>query len=620
MPSGDPLLIARDIEKTFAGHAVLQGCSLTVRHGERVGIVGANGSGKTTLMSILSRDMDPERGSVTLQGRVGCLTQQPHLVGPTVADAMRHATAWHRQLEAELQDAHERGALDDAASIQAKLDWVGWSIDHKVASVLTRLGCAPVDAQVSRLSGGEARRVSLATVLLKQPDLLLLDEPTNHLDIDAIEWLQATLSGYRGGVAVVTHDRVLLESICTHIVEVEGGRCHPTEGSYADHLIQRTARKARESADRARSNAVLRREAAWAARSPSARSTKQKARLARLEDLQAKAVADAPTLQPFAFTTGVPNGVSLVEAHGLRKAFDDRMLFADVRLTVRPGDRIAILGENGAGKSTLLGILAGTIRPDKGEVLKGQKARIALMNQARTGLDPEDTCFEAVANGNDHVVVRGKAVHVVSFLESFGFDRNHADLKTAALSGGQRARLLLARLMLKGANVLLLDEPTNDLDLSTLRILEEALLGFDGAVVFVAHDRAFVDRVGTRVLAIEDGHCRGYADRQQFLAERSRREAAQVRPQKTRDKARPRAPRTGLTFTERHELEQLPAHIERLETDKVAVEERLGDPETYRNDDVDVSALTRDLERVSREIDDLYRRWEALEAKRALQP
>jgi ATP-binding cassette subfamily F protein uup len=616
------LLLAEDVDKAFADRVVLRGATFSVDQGEHVGLVGVNGSGKSTLLGIVAGTLQADRGRLVRPERIARLVQDPVLEGHTVDEVMRRSVAWHAALLERYDRATHSDDLGAAAAAQAELDARGWQIDHRIDSVLDKLGAPPREAATERLSGGERRRVALASVLLQDPDLLLLDEPTNHLDAEATEWLQGWLVAFRGAVLLVTHDRYLLEAVADRIVEVDRGETVSYDGSYTDYLVERAERQAQLAERRERLLAVVAREAAWAARSPSARTTKQKARLQRLDVLRDQVPELRDPSLTFSFATGVPRGVTLVELHGVRKAYGPRVLFSSVDEVVRPGDRLGILGPNGSGKSTLLRILTGELAQDAGQVLRGPKTKLGVLDQDRSGLDPDDTVFEAAGGGNDHIDVGGQSVHVASFLGRFAFRRESFDQRVSACSGGERARLLLAKLMLRGATLLILDEPTNDLDLMTLAVLEEALLGFDGGLVVVSHDRAFVDRVCTRVLAFEgDGRVQSYASRQQWMESRARAAQLKAAPAPRTTPAPKAAPAPAkslsqrLSYRERQELEGLPDQIEKLEAEQAALEAVLADPETYRTRGGEVAGLHKKLEALGSAVTTAYARWEALLAR-----
>ncbi len=618
------VLRASGIEKTWGDRLVLQGADLRVDDTERVGLVGPNGSGKSTLLQVLCGSTDADSGRIERQGTIAFLAQQPVLHGETVAEAAAHAVAWHASLLADYEAALADGDNSRAARLQDRLDTRGWSVEHQVAALLDRVGAPPLEATLAQLSGGERRRLALATTLLQQPDLLVLDEPTNHLDADAVEWLQAYLIGYRGAVLLVTHDRYLLEAVAERIVEVELGQTVSYDGSYTDFLVARAERQARIATKRGRQLKMIAQEAAWAARSPSARTTKQKARLQRLDALR----DTVPELEhrdyAFKFASGIHQGTTLLQVRDLTKGFGERTLIDNLSFEIRPRERWAILGPNGAGKSTLVKLLTEQLTPDRGSVERYSRASVGLLDQHRTGLDPDDTVLDAAADGRREVVIHGKEISVQGFLGRFAFPRQAFDQRVSALSGGETARLLLARLMLQGHPILLLDEPTNDLDLLTLRVLEEALLSFDGAVVIVTHDRAFVDRVATDVLAFEgDGLLTHYADRTQAMAARAKREKAKSSAASAAPKAAPKKPAAKppppaakrLSYKEKQQLADLPEHVEQLEAQQAQLERTLADPATYRDRADDVPGLNEAIEKLAATIEAAYAQWEDLESR-----
>ncbi|MDP6934449.1 MAG: ABC-F family ATP-binding cassette domain-containing protein, partial [Myxococcota bacterium] len=399
------ILHAQGIEVAFGDQLVLRGADLSVSRGECVGLVGSNGSGKSTLLRVLSGQLSADQGEVRRGAEAGLLEQLPVLPGETVRDALDEAMAWHTQLLGAYEAATRSGDLETAGSLQDRLDEVGWKVEHRVAAVCERLRTPPGDARNESLSGGEARRVALARALLRTPDLLLLDEPTNHLDAQAIEWLQGFLVGYRGAVVMVTHDRYLLEAVADRIVEIEDGLTRSYEGSYGDYLLTRAERRAREEQAESRRLATLAREVAWSARSPAARSTKQRARLKRLATLQ----EDRPLFRQQSFDldlrTGFKGSRAILEIDGLSGGYGDAVLFDGLSLSVQAGDCVGVLGPNGIGKSTLFRLIARELEPLSGRVHRAPRVKLGGIDQARSGLDPDDSLFDAAGQGNSHVVL-----------------------------------------------------------------------------------------------------------------------------------------------------------------------------------------------------------------------
>ena len=592
------ILVAEHIQHSWGDRLVLSEANLRVDERDRVALVGANGSGKSTLLQILAGSVEPDSGVRHLSGSIALLAQRPDLPGRTVADAAAAAVSWHADLLTSYEKALEDGDEHLAAQLQDQLDQRGWSVEHQVAGVLDRVGAPPMEAEIAKLSGGERRRVALATTLLRQPDLLLLDEPTNHLDADAVEWLQAYLIGYRGAVVLVTHDRYLLEAVADRIVEVDRGETVAYDGSYGDYLVARAERRARLKTQRGRLLRLVAQEAAWAARSPSARTTKQKARLQRLDSLRESVPQLSERTYQFSFASGIHKGSTLIQGRGIRKGYGDRVLIDGLDFEIRPGERLGVLGPNGAGKSTLVRLVTEQETPDSGAIERYARATIGLLDQARSGLKEDDTVLDAAADGRREVMLGKKEVSVQGFLGYFAFDREMYDQKVASLSGGERARLLLARLMLQGHPILLLDEPTNDLDLLTLRVLEQALLDFDGAALIVTHDRAFLDRVCTGVLAFEgNGQVTRYASRQQAIAARK-----PVVAEKKAKKPRVKKPKPVNTA-------KLEAKIEKLEAEHAEIEAVLAEPETYTERKDEVPGLVAKLEALEAEIEAAYEAW-----------
>jgi len=607
------LIRATDIELSYATHLVLRGASLTVSKGECVALIGNNGSGKSSLLNVLCGKVQPDSGTVDRMAVPGLLTQDSSLPGEQVGDALRDALIWHETLLHDYQTAIEQNDMETAGQLQDRLDDVGWDLSHQVQAIANRLGTPPLDTPIDTLSGGQRRRVALGRALLQTPDLLLLDEPTNHLDADAIEWLQSFLQGYRGGVLLVTHDRYLLEAVADRIVEIDDGETINYKGSYGDYLVASAERRGRLEKSEMSRVATLAREAAWAARSPAARTTKQRARLKRLEELE----TERPLIRRSTFnldlSTGFKGGAAMIELDRVDGGYGDTKLITGLSTAIQARSCVGILGPNGVGKSTLMKLISRDLEPLAGNVYRAPRVKLAVIDQARSGLDDTDTLFDAAGGGNSHVTIQDRSIHVASFLRRFLFRQDQLEQRVSALSGGERMRLLLAKLLLSGANVILLDEPTNDLDLMTLRVLEDALMSFDGASVVISHDRALLDRTATAVLAFEaNGKVVRYASRAQAL---SARQAVQPAPPTKTKIKREKQPKQGLSWSEQRELEALPEQLETLEHKRDQIGERLADPALYRDAPDEAATLGQTFKALEDDIAQAYARWESLEAR-----
>jgi ATP-binding cassette subfamily F protein uup len=611
------LIRAQDIEVAFSDHQILRGVNLSVNEGECVALIGNNGSGKSTLLKVLAGQLKPDHGTVERSTPAGLLEQNPTLPGNTVSEALEEAQSWHSDLTAAYQAAIDADDLEAAGGFQDRLDDVGWDLSHQIAAISDRLNIPPSETQLSVLSGGQHRRVALARALLRSPELLLLDEPTNHLDSEAIDWLQGFLSGYRGAVVLVTHDRYLLEATADRIVEVEDGLTIQYKGSYTDYLVARAERRARLEKTEMSRVGTLAREAAWAARSPAARSTKQRARLKRLDDLQ----EERPLIQEQSFDldlrTGFRGGQSMIELDHVSGGYENNTLFTALTTSIQAKSCVGVLGPNGVGKSTLFRLISRELAPLAGEVHRAPRVKLAMIDQARSGLNDNDTLFDSAGNGNSHVTIGDHSIHVASFLKRFLFRRDQLDQRVRDLSGGERMRLLIARLLLDGANVILLDEPTNDLDLMTLRILEEALIAFDGATLVISHDRALLDRACTAVLSFEgDGTVVRYASRMQAVnARQGITPSTQKSTVKVPTAAKEPKFTTGLTWKEKKELAGLPEQLETLESKRDALGLKLADPDTYKGEASLATALSQELKATDAAITAGYARWEKLEGR-----
>ncbi len=511
----------RDLRRFYPpDREVLRGINLSFFPGAKIGVIGSNGSGKSSLLRIMAGMDDGFTGEARLTTgfTVGYLAQEPELdetkdVAGNVADGVAPVKALLTRYDEVCAamgdpDADFDKLLAEQGGLQDKIDAAGaWELDRQLEIAMDALRLPPGDAAVPTLSGGERRRVALCRLLLSSPDLLLLDEPTNHLDAESVAWLERTLKDYPGTVVAVTHDRYFLDNVAGWILELDRGFGIPWEGNYSSWLEQKQARLAgEEKADRTRQR-TLERELEWIRMSPRARQSKGKARVTAYNELVANAEAAAAERGADKLEITIPPGPRLgdvvAEASDLVKGFGDRLLIDGLSFSLPPGGIVGVIGPNGAGKTTLFRLMVGTETADGGSLRLGDTVSLAYVDQSRASLDPDKTVFEEVADGQDRMVVGGREVHGRAYVASFGFKGSEQQKKVGDLSGGERNRVHLAKVLRSGGNVLLLDEPTNDLDVDTLRALEDGLLGFPGCAVVISHDRWFLDRVATHVVAFE---------------------------------------------------------------------------------------------------------------------
>ncbi|MBU6495400.1 MAG: energy-dependent translational throttle protein EttA [Acidobacteria bacterium] len=509
----------RDLRRFYPpDREVLKGINLSFYPGAHIGVIGSNGSGKSSLLRIMAGLDDGYSGEARLTPgfTVGYLPQEPQLdptkdVVGNVADGVgeqRDLLVRFNEVCAAFADpdADFDALLNEQATLQTRIDALGaWDLERTLEIAMDALRLPPADADVTTLSGGERRRVALCRLLLAKPDLLLLDEPTNHLDAESVAWLERTLKEYSGTVVAITHDRYFLDNVAKWILELDRGRGIPWEGNYSSWLDQKRERLAREErVDEAR-QAALERELEWIRMSPRARQSKGKARVNAFNELVAE--AEAAERRPDRLEIHIPPGPRLgdlvVEATGLSKGYGDRLLVDALDFTLPPGGIVGVIGANGAGKTTLFKMLVGIDIPDEGTLRVGPTVQFAYVDQSRDNLDPAKTVFDEISGGQDLLVVGSREIHARAYVASFGFRGSDQQKKVGELSGGERNRVQLAAVLRQGGNVLLLDEPTNDLDVDTLRALEDALLGFPGCAVVISHDRWFLDRIATHVLAFE---------------------------------------------------------------------------------------------------------------------
>ncbi len=627
------LVTFADVDLAYGHVPLLAKASFALEPRERVGLIGRNGAGKSSLLKILAGIEAPDDGAVQFQQGVrrAFVAQEPVLdPQASVFDAVSAGVAEARDLRARYE-AHAPG--DDLDALQARIEAVdGWTWEQRVDETLQRLNL-PRDARIADLSGGTAKRVALAQALAAKPDLLLLDEPTNHLDLDGILWLQDLLAEYPGAVLFVTHDRAFLDAVATRIVELDRGVLRSYAGSWSSYESTKAEQLHAQSLAFAREDKLLAQEEVWIRKGVEARRTRSVGRVARLEALRSQRAARREQVGSvrLALDEGARSGKLVAELEGVSKRYDARVILRDVNTTVLRGDRIGILGPNGAGKTTLLEIILGHVEPDVGRVRLGTNLQIAYFDQMREALDLRATLADTVSPGSEFIEVGGQRRHVMSWLGDFLFAPQRANSPVSTLSGGERNRLLLARLFARPANVLVLDEPTNDLDIDTLELLEDLLQTYPGTVFLVSHDRRFVDNVVTSTIVAEgDGCWREYEGGvEDWLAQSQR--AAQARANaKTpaalpvtastagarstaRDAQAASSARRKLSYKEQRELEGLPARIEALEAEQAELAQAMAGTELYRESPERVAAVHERHAAIEHELMQHLERWQTLE-------
>jgi ATP-binding cassette ChvD family protein len=506
-----------NVRKALGDKVVLDNITLSFYPGAKIGVVGPNGVGKSTLLKLMAGIEKPNNGDAMLakDATVGILLQEPPLTeGKTVLENVEEGVADVKALQARMDelgvamgepDADFDALMAEMGEVQTELDHRNaWDIDSQLEQAMDALRCPPPDALVDLLSGGERRRVALCKLLLRQPDLLLLDEPTNHLDAESVQWLETHLKTYPGAVLAVTHDRYFLDNVAQWILELDRGRTHPYEGNYSTYLETKKARLQIEGRRDAKRAKILGRELEWARSNPKARQAKNRARLARYEELAAEAERSRKLdFEEINIPPGPRLGSHVLESRMLVKGFGDKLLFNGLSFSLPRAGIVGVVGPNGVGKSTLFRMIVGEEQPDSGDLMLGDTVRISYVDQARSGLDPRRNVWELVSDGLDHIKVASFEMPSRAYVASFGFKGPDQQKPAGVLSGGERNRLNLALTLKMGGNLLLLDEPTNDLDVETLQSLEDALLDFPGCAVVISHDRWFLDRIATHILAWE---------------------------------------------------------------------------------------------------------------------
>jgi ATP-binding cassette subfamily F protein uup len=601
-----PLVSLDTISVAFGHLPLLDGASLQIDAGERIAILGRNGSGKSTLLRIISGEQAPDAGSVwTAPGVLIARLEQdvPFSTNRTVFEAVAEGLT-------TTGPGTAAPGLDDA--------WAGETLVHMVLSRMK----LPAGVAVDTLSGGWKRRVLLARALVAQPDVLLLDESTNHLDIDAITWLESFLMQYRGALVFVTHDRAFLRRLATRIVELDRGELTSWPGDYDTFLRRKEEWLANESVARGKFDKRMAIEEAWLRRGVKARRTRDEGRVRALMKMREERAArrELPGSVRMKIEQADRSGQMVLEADGITKSYGGKPVVRNFSTRIMRGDRVGLIGPNGAGKTTLLRLLLGSVKPDTGEVRRGANVEITYYDQQREQLDPDRTVYETVGDGNDTVTVNGRSRHVNAYLDDFLFPPERAQSPVRSLSGGERNRVLLARLFTRPANLLVLDEPTNDLDLETLELLEQQLVDWPGTLLLVSHDREFLDNVVTSTFAFEgegrvEEYVGGYQD---WLRQRKHTTVSSPLPkQKARDEraADADAAPKKLSYKEQRELDALPEKIEALEAEQAAVADAIAHPEFYKESAADIERALERQKQIERDLTELYARWDALDSR-----
>ena len=626
------LLSLQDVSVSFGGLPLLEKVNMQVEKGERVCLLGRNGEGKTTLLRLISGGIEPDSGVITLQKgtRVAGLSQElPTNLTGSVHEVVAGGLAGvgsmleeYHQLTSRLAHEADEFMLRRISLLQERLEGSqGWQIRQQVDKVLTRLSLDP-DVRFETLSVGFRRRTLLAKALVAEPDILLLDEPTNHLDINAIGWVEEFLQKYMGTLIFVTHDRVFLQKLATRIIEIDRGQLLNWACGYRTYLERKQATLDVEEVQRKQFNRRLAKEEEWIRKGIKARRTRNEGRvraLIKMREAQQAQRRQAGSAR-IQIQEAESTGKLVIEASKISHGYGRTVYIRDFSTKIIRGDRIGIIGPNGIGKSTLLRILIGEMAPDRGRVRKGTRLEVIYFDQLREKLDEDMTVQESVASGNDTVQINGRQRHVIGYLKDFLFTPDRARSPVRILSGGERSRLLFARLFTRPSNMLVLDEPTNDLDMETLELLEERLLDYTGTILLVSHDRAFLNNVVTSTLVFEAGgviteYAGGYDD---WLRQRPRpadkKEPGRLRPSVKR-RGKNDQPRK-LTFKEGKELEALPGRIERLEQEQKGLYEQMAIPEFYRSPGDSISRAQARIKELRQELEGAYERWEELESIR----
>lgn len=615
---------ATNLSVRYGTHAVLDDATVTIYEGERVGLVGRNGSGKSTFLNIAADQARPDSGEFTRRRDLitGYMPQVFDLddaatVHDNIVRGAEAITAMIREYENVRADSEASAVLLERIN---RVD--GWNLQSRIKSLITNLHAPNAERIVGSLSGGEKRRVALCRALLGRPDFLILDEPTNHLDTDSIQWLEQFLARHQGTCLFVTHDRYFLDRVATRIIELSRGRFHSYTGTYTDYLLARAERQAVEEMQERKRQKFLRRELEWVRRGPRARRTKSVDRIDRYFELAAQEAPEEELEVDLIIPPPPKLANRVIDLRNVSLELGNQVLFRNLNLQLQAGERLGIVGRNGLGKSSLLRVMLGQLEPTEGAVEIGTRTEINYVDQNRLLLDDEKTVWEEVSDGSEAVKLGEESITLRSYLRRFLFSEDRINTKISQLSGGERSRVLLAKILKRGGNVLVLDEPTNDLDLGTLRLLEEALIAFRGCVIVVSHDRYFLNRVCTSILAFEgDSEVRYAVGNYDYYLEKRAEAAAYVAPKAEEKRAaeqpKPAGRARKLKWNEERELESMEGEILRAEEEVVELERAFADPEFYARHGSEWAAMDARLTKARERVAQLYARWAELEELRS---
>ncbi len=614
------ILTAMEISLSFGEQIIFKDASLSIHEGDRIGLVGRNGAGKSTFLKIISGEINPMSGNIAKKKilNIGFLTQDFTLnnsktVLENIMDGAESITNLIHEYENTAYDSPKRDLLEKEIN-----DKDAWNLDKQIAVLMKALDSPEADKQVLLLSGGEKRRVALCRALISKPDLLILDEPTNHLDTDSIVWIENFLAGYKGTCIFVTHDRYFLDRIANRIVELANGNFYSHKGNYTDYLINKSERQAIDEVEERKRQNFLRRELEWVRRGPKARTTKSKSRLDKFYEIESKETLEVELNVDLVIPTPERLGNKVVELNNVGISLGGKQLFEGLTFAFDSKRRLGIVGKNGVGKTTLLKMILGELKPETGQIEIGEKTEFNYVDQSRLTLNDELTVIESIGEGNNSIKFGNRDLNIYTYLRRFLFTDDRINTKVGRLSGGEKSRLTLASILKNGGNFIILDEPTNDLDLPTLRILEEALLSFDGAVVVVSHDRYFLNRVCNGILAFEENGKIHFSEGDyNYYVEKKKLRKSEPIPLTENQKQEEKPIKSivkKLSWSEKKELDEIENKILEAESEVERIESIFSSPEFFSKYAEQTKELTDKLEIAKDKIHLLYNRWEELEA------